>query len=172
MMTDHNPPLDQIPDGTPVLVDDGSIGVCVLFKRADGFSEYDSGHPSKTVWPWGDRRVVDTLHRASECPAPVWRRVDPQDVRDGWRVRLTSSDGRGAVEGPLRDCAYVLGFSINAYVNAGWTLWTSEPEPVDPDADLVSDIVEAMIGAEGEMGASLEDYARAALAEVRRAGEQ
>ena len=72
-----------------------------------------------------------------ECE-PRWWPASPEQVKDGDRVRLER--GREAREFVVDGGDQVDGDYIRAsYVSYGWTLFLDrEPEPIDPDADLVT----------------------------------
>lgn len=114
-----------------------------------------------TPHPWGVARIVRVLTEDKPAQEPVLPRpITPEDVRVGMLVerrngecyvggRVESIDGLGiwlgkiALAAVLMPTAWIFGAK---YAERGWSLWLVEdaPEPVDPDAELVERMAEAM----------------------------
>jgi hypothetical protein len=106
-------------------------------------------------YPWGDARIVRVLNDAKPTPVPVLpRRIEPEDVRVGMvieqRKGVCIMRGRVvAVEDGVFQCEVVWLRTENE--RNDWSLWLVEdaPAPVDPDAEALDQMAQAMANLDG-----------------------
>ena len=101
--------------------------------------------------PWGDGRIVRVLTEDKPTQEPVLpRRIKPEDVRVGMVVERRKDDAAMRDRVHLIDNALIglTGFCLwmPEYAAVGWSLWLVEdaPEPVDPDAEALDQMAQAM----------------------------
>ena len=100
--------------------------------------------------PWGDGRIVRVLTEDKPTQEPVLpRRIEPEDVRVGMVVEQRKGESllRGrviAIEGGTIECE--VAWLHTEDERDGWSLWLVEdaPEPVDPDAEALDQMAQAM----------------------------
>lgn len=105
--------------------------------------------------PWGDGRIVRVLTEATPTQVPVLpRRIEPEDVRVGMvieqRKGVCIMRGRVvAVEDGVFQCEVVWLRTENE--RNDWSLWLVEdaPAPVDPDAEALDQMAQAMANLDG-----------------------
>jgi hypothetical protein len=113
-----------------------------------------TGKASSATLPWREARIVRVLTTEDKpTQEPVLpRRIKPEDVRVGMVVERRKGEAAhrdrvhlidNALIGPTGFCLW-----IPEYADKGWSLWlvedAPEPEPVDPDADVIERMAEAM----------------------------
>ena len=159
---------DSLSPSEPVFIDPATLapGTAVEIKwptTRDRFLYYaDEGGYQITAgkvgngdpYPWKDGRIVRVFTEDKPMQEPVLPRpITPEDVRVGMIIerrkgecyvggRVTSIDGSRTWLG-AGVVAWVFGAK---YAERGWSLWLVEdaPEPVDPDADVIERMAEAM----------------------------
>ena len=140
----------------------GQLLAAAIAKAADGMGLTSSllarPGPSEPADASEALRDVPPAERPREAVLP--RPITPEDVRVGMLVerrngecyvggRVESIDGSGIWLGKIALAAVVMptAWIFGAkYAERGWSLWLVEdaPEPVDPDAELVERMAEAM----------------------------
>ena len=104
--------------------------------------------------PWGDGRIVRVLTEATPTQEP--RRIKPEDVQVGMVVERRKGDAAVRDRVQRIDGDLIMGV-IGAYLwmpgyeVIDWTLWLVEdaPEPVDPDAEALDQMAQAMANLDG-----------------------
>ena len=107
-------------------------------------------------YSWGDGRIVRVLTEDKPTQEPVLpRRIEPEDVRVGMVVERRKDDAAMRDRVHLIDNALIglTGFCLwmPEYADVGWSLWLIEdaPEPVDPDAEALDQMAQAMANLDG-----------------------
>ena len=107
-------------------------------------------------YSWGDGRIVRVLTEDKPTQEPVLpRRIKPEDVRVGMVVERRKDDAAMRDRVHLIDNALIglTGFCLwmPEYADVGWSLWLIEdaPEPVDPDAEALDQMAQAMANLDG-----------------------
>ena len=102
--------------------------------------------------PWEDARIVRVLTEDKPAPEPVLpRRIKPEDVQVGMVVERRKGDAAVRDRVQRIDGDRIMGV-IGAYLwmpgyeVIDWTLWLVEdaPAPVDPDAEALDQMAQAM----------------------------
>ena len=119
--------------------------------------EVGDGEP----YPWGDARIVRVLNDAKPTPVPVLpRRIEPEDVRVGMvvecrdLVRVTAVHS-GIIEADRwSEYRHPRGQEFRADAESEtcerqWWLVEDAPAPVDPDAEALDQMAQAMANLDG-----------------------
>ena len=155
-----------LPDGSgidPLTIDPKTVVEVEWSNRSRLLRYVDEGGYQLTAedvgngspYSWGDGRIVRVLNDAKPTPVPVLpRRIEPEDVRVGMvieqRKGVCIMRGRVvAVEDGVFQCEVVWLRTENE--RNDWSLWLVEdaPAPVDPDAEALDQMAQAMANLDG-----------------------
>ena len=139
--------------GTPVEVEWSTESRLLYYVDEGGYQRVAEDVGDGSPYSWGDARIVRVLTEDKPAQEPVLpRRIKPEDVQVGMvverrkgeaahRDRVQQIDGERIIVGTDGSWLWVPG---NA--DGGWALWLVEdaPTPVDPDAEALDQMAQAM----------------------------
>ena len=138
--------------GTPVEVEWPSGNRLLRYVDEGGYritaGEVGNVHPL----PWEDARIVRVLTEDKPAQEPVLpRRIEPEDVRVGMVVERRKGEAAHRDRVQQIDGDLIVGTDrawlwVPGNADGGWNLWLVEdaPAPVDPDAEALDQMAQAM----------------------------
>ena len=134
---------------TPVEVDWPNRSRLLRYVDEGGYQITAEDVGNGSPYSWGDGRIVRVL--TEDKPAQEPRPIKPEDVRVGMVVERRKGDAAVRDRVQRIDGDLIMGV-IGAYLwmpgyeVIDWTLWLVEdaPEPVDPDAEALDQMAQAM----------------------------